>query len=169
MPVPETLCHPFATAKIVVTPATWSVIAGPIIVARSRDACSNTTLRACRRRGERTSDRCDRDEGNECLIHSRAPLQMKPSVSGRSKPNTRSSPKKSQDRQCCDFQRGGQYAEAIDATRLVCVDGARPRDRRTTQDTKKFPPLHVHPQQAIVSGQLSALIGAGFELLVAKS
>ena len=34
---------------------------------------------------------------------------------------------------------------------------------------KKFPPLHVNPQRAIVSGQLSALIGAGFELLVAKS
>jgi len=28
----------------------------------------------------------------------------------------------------------------------------RPRDRRTTQDTKKFPPLHVNPQRAIVSG-----------------
>jgi hypothetical protein len=49
------------------------------------------------------------------------------------------------------------------------VDGARRRDRRTTQDTKKFPPLHVNPQPVIVSGQLSALIGAGFELLVAKS
>jgi hypothetical protein len=49
------------------------------------------------------------------------------------------------------------------------VHGVRPRDRRTTQDTKKFPPLHVNPQRAIVSGQLSALIEAGFELLVAKS
>jgi hypothetical protein len=49
------------------------------------------------------------------------------------------------------------------------VDGARPRDRRTTQDTKKFPALHLNPQQAIISGQLSALIGAGFEFLVAKS
>jgi hypothetical protein len=38
-----------------------------------------------------------------------------------------------------------------------------------TQDTKKFPPLHVNTQRAIVSGQLSALIGAGFESLVAKS
>src|SRR5712691_7690867 len=75
MAVPETLFHPFATAKIVVTPVTWSVIAGPIIVARSRDACSNATLRACRRRGERTSDRCDRDEGSKCLLHSRALLQ----------------------------------------------------------------------------------------------
>jgi len=26
----------------------------------------------------------------------------------------------------------------------------RPRDRRTTQYTKKFPPLHVNPQRAIV-------------------
>jgi hypothetical protein len=41
--------------------------------------------------------------------------------------------------------------------------------RRTTQDTKKFPLLHVNPLRAIVSGQLSALIGAVFELLVAKS
>jgi len=41
--------------------------------------------------------------------------------------------------------------------------------RRTTQDTKNFPPLLSIPQRAIVSGQLSALIGAGFELLVAKS
>ena len=57
--------------------------------------------------------------------------------------------------------------EAIDATRLLGVDGARPRDRRP-QDTRKFPPLHVNPQRAIVSGQLSALIKAGFELLVAK-
>jgi hypothetical protein len=45
MAVPETLCHPFATAKIVVMPVTWSVIAGPIIVARSRDACLLTHLR----------------------------------------------------------------------------------------------------------------------------
>jgi len=67
------------------------------------------------------------------------------------------------------FSARGHYAEALDATRLLCVDGARPRDRRTTQDTKKFPPLHVNLQRAIVSGQLSALIGAGFELLVAKS
>src|SRR6266851_5400123 len=50
------------------------------------------------------------------------------------------------------FSARGHYAEAIDATRLLCVDGAQPRDRRTTQDTKKFPPLHVNPQRAIVSG-----------------
>jgi hypothetical protein len=43
-------------------------------------------------------------------------------------------------------------------------DGARPFDRRTTQDAKKFPPLHVNPQQAIVSGQLSALIGAAYSI-----
>src|ERR1700722_4826580 len=86
MAVPETLRHPFAAAKIV-TPGTW-------IVARRRDACSNAALRACRRRGERTSDRCDRDEGSKCLLHSRALLQMTPSVSARSKPNTRSSSKK---------------------------------------------------------------------------
>src|ERR1700739_4798977 len=65
MAVPETLRHPFATAKIV-RPGTW-------IVARSRDACGNATLRACRPRGERTSDRCDRDEGSKCLLHSRPP------------------------------------------------------------------------------------------------
>ena len=75
MAVPETLRHPFATAKIV-TPGTW-------IVARSWDACSNATLRACRRRGERTSDRCDRDENSKCLLHYRALLQMTPSVSAR--------------------------------------------------------------------------------------
>src|SRR5260221_4961189 len=28
---------------------------------------------------------------------------------------------------------------------LPCLLGVRPRDRRTTQDTKKFPPLHVNP------------------------
>src|ERR1700758_5786831 len=61
MAVPETLRYPFATAKIV-TPGTW-------IVARRRDACGNATLRACRRRGERTSDRCDRDENSKCLLH----------------------------------------------------------------------------------------------------
>jgi hypothetical protein len=45
----------------------------------------------------------------------------------------------------------------------------RPRDRRTISDAKKFLPLHVNPRRAIVSGQLSALIEAGFELRVAKS
>src|SRR5229473_3550961 len=64
------------------------------------------------------------------------------------------------------FSARGHYAEAIDATRLLCVDGARPRDRRTTQDTKKFPPLHVNPQRAIVSGQLSALIGLASSCLL---
>jgi hypothetical protein len=49
------------------------------------------------------------------------------------------------------------------------VHGVRPRDRRTINDAKKSPPLHVNPQRAIVSGQLSALMKAGFELLVAKS
>jgi hypothetical protein len=49
------------------------------------------------------------------------------------------------------------------------VHGVRSLDRRTINDAKKFPPLHVNPQRTIVSGQLSALIGAGFELLVAKS
>jgi hypothetical protein len=34
------------------------------------------------------------------------------------------------------------------------VHGVRPRDRRTTEDTKKFPPLHVNPERAIVLGQL---------------
>jgi len=30
-----------------------------------------------------------------------------------------------------------------------CGHGVRPRDRRTTQNTKKFPPLHVNPQRAV--------------------
>src|SRR5450631_1665039 len=67
MAVPETLCHPFATAKIVVWPGTCSVRGGLIIAARSGDA----TLCACRRRGERTGNRCDRDKGSKCLLHSR--------------------------------------------------------------------------------------------------
>jgi hypothetical protein len=50
MAVPETLCHPFATAKIVVWLATCSVRGGLLIAARSGDA----TLCACGRRGERT-------------------------------------------------------------------------------------------------------------------
>jgi hypothetical protein len=44
MAVPETLCHPFATAKIVVWPGTRSVRGGLIIAARSRDACGDATL-----------------------------------------------------------------------------------------------------------------------------
>ena len=83
MAVIETLLHPFAAAKIVVWPATCSVRGGLIIAARSRDACGDATLRACRRRGERTSDCCDRDEGGRCLLHSRTLLQMTPSVSTR--------------------------------------------------------------------------------------
>src|SRR5450631_2063505 len=71
MAVPETLCHPFATAKIVVWPGTCSVRGGLIIAARSRDACGDATLCACRRRGERTGNRCDRDKASKCLLHSR--------------------------------------------------------------------------------------------------
>jgi hypothetical protein len=71
MAVPEALAHPFASRRV--------EIAGPIIViARSRDARSNATLRACRCHGQRPSDRCDRDEGSKCLLHSRALLQMTP-------------------------------------------------------------------------------------------
>jgi hypothetical protein len=54
-----------------------------MIAARSCDACGDATLCACGRRGERTTDRCDRDEGSKCLFHSRALLQMTPSVSAR--------------------------------------------------------------------------------------
>jgi hypothetical protein len=68
MAVPKTLCHPFATAKIVVGPGTCSVRRGLIIAARS---CGNTTLCACWRRGERTGNHCDRDKGSKCLLHSR--------------------------------------------------------------------------------------------------
>ena len=50
MPIPETLCHPFATAKIVIRPAACSVGDGLIVAARRRDAA----LCACGRRGERT-------------------------------------------------------------------------------------------------------------------
>jgi len=71
MAVIETLCHPFATAKIVVWPATCSVWGGLIIAARSRDACGDATLCACGRRGERTGNCCDRDEGSKYLLHSR--------------------------------------------------------------------------------------------------
>ena len=66
MAVPETLCHPFATAKIVVWPATCSVRGGLIIAARSGEA----TLCACGRRGERTGNCCDRDRGGKCFPHS---------------------------------------------------------------------------------------------------
>jgi hypothetical protein len=71
MTVLETLCHPFATAKIVVWSGTCSVRGGLIIAARSRDACGDAALCACRRRGERTGNRCDRDKGSKCLLHSR--------------------------------------------------------------------------------------------------
>jgi hypothetical protein len=100
MAVMETLLHPFATAKIVVWPATCSVRGGLIIAARSRDACGDATLCACGRRGERTGNRCDCDEGSKISSSFQA---------------------------------------------LLCVHGVRPRDRRTTQDSKKFPPLHVNP------------------------
>lgn len=76
MAVPETLCHPFATAKIVVLPGTCSVIVAPIIIARSGEICGSTTLRACRPRCKRSSDRCDCDEGSKCLPHSKALLQL---------------------------------------------------------------------------------------------
>src|SRR6266700_33877 len=34
-----------------------------------RNACGDAALCACGRRCERTSDRCDRDEGSKCLLH----------------------------------------------------------------------------------------------------
>jgi hypothetical protein len=67
MPIPETLSHPFTTAKIVIRPAACSVGNGLIVAARRRDAA----LCACGRRGERTYNRCDRDNGSKCLPHSR--------------------------------------------------------------------------------------------------
>jgi hypothetical protein len=117
MAVPETLRHPFATAKIVVWPATCSIRGGLIIAARSRNACGDATLCACGRRGERISDRCERYEAGKCLLHSRALLQMTPSagfplderevgrrvgyaaainfqITSSTRPNTRSSSKK---------------------------------------------------------------------------
>ena len=48
---------------------------------------------------------------------------------------------------------------------LLCLIGERSRDRRPP-DTKKFPPLFGNLPAGIVSGRLSALIEAGFELLV---
>ena len=67
MPIPETLCHPFTTAKIVIRPAACSVGNGLIVAARRRYAA----LCACGRRGERTENRCDREKGSKCLPHSR--------------------------------------------------------------------------------------------------
>src|SRR6185436_20954583 len=75
MAVPETLGHPFATAKIVVWPGTCAVRGGHTIAARSRDARSDATLCAYGRRGKRTSDRGHRDEGSKCLPHFRGLLQ----------------------------------------------------------------------------------------------
>jgi len=60
MAVIETLCHPFATAKIVVWTWTRSVGSGPIAV--RRDARGDATLCACGHSSERTSNRCARDE-----------------------------------------------------------------------------------------------------------
>src|SRR5258705_11573712 len=71
MAVPETLGHPFATAKIVVWPATCSVRGGLIIAAPSRDACGDAPLCAWGRRDERTRNRCDRDKGSKCLLHTK--------------------------------------------------------------------------------------------------
>jgi hypothetical protein len=75
MAVPETLRHPFATTKIVVWPGTCSVRGGPI-AARSRDAWGDTTLCACGRSSERTSDCCDHDGGSKYLLHFGVLLQM---------------------------------------------------------------------------------------------
>ena len=117
MAVPETLCHPFATAKIVVWTRTRSVRGRPI-AARRGDA----TLCACGRRSERTGNRCGRDKSSKCLLHSR------PS--------------------CACMACG--HAIAAPSTTL--------RNSRRCMST---------PERAIVSGQLSAWIVAGFELLVA--
>jgi len=119
MAVPETLCHPFATAKIVVWPGTCSVRGGLIIAARSRYACGDATLCAYRRRGERTGNRCDRNKSSKCLLHSR------PS--------------------CVCLACGHETA-------------APPKTPRNSRRTS------IH-RRAIVSDQLSALIGAGFGLL----
>jgi hypothetical protein len=72
MAVPETLCHPLATAKIIVWPATCSVRGGLRIAARSRDP----TLCACRRRSERAGNCCDRDKGSKCLLHLALPVLL---------------------------------------------------------------------------------------------
>ena len=68
MAVPETLCHPFATAKIVVWTRTRSVRGGQIAVRRDR---GNATLCACGRSSERTGNCCGRDKSRSCLLHSR--------------------------------------------------------------------------------------------------
>ena len=73
MAVPETLVHPFATAKLVVWPGTCSVRSRHIIAARSRNACADTTLCACGRSSERTGNHCDHNEGNKCLLQSGPP------------------------------------------------------------------------------------------------
>ena len=122
MAVMETLLHPFATAKIVVWPATCSVRGGLIIAARSRDACGDATLCACWRRGERTGNHCDCNEGSKYLLHSRPPVR---------------------------------------AWRAATRPPHYPRQQ-------EIPAVACQPLRAIVPGQLSALIGAGFELLVCK-
>ena len=66
--VPETLCHPFATAKIVVWTRTRSVRGGPIAVRRD---WGNATLCACGRSSERTGNCCGRNKSRSCLLHSR--------------------------------------------------------------------------------------------------
>ena len=80
MAVPQALCHPFATAKIVEWPATCSVRDGLIVAARSGDAA----LCACGGRDERTGNRCDRDKGSKCFPHSgpswRAPTRPRRTI-----------------------------------------------------------------------------------------
>src|SRR5882672_10623457 len=46
-----------------------------------RNACGDAALCACGRRGQRTSDRCDRDEGSKCLLHVLGSPEMALSVS----------------------------------------------------------------------------------------
>jgi hypothetical protein len=129
MAVPETLCHPFAAAKIVVWPGTCSVRGR---VARNC-ACSDATLRGCRRRGERTSDRCDRDEGSKCL-HFRPPPQM------------------------TTFQ----SLSAISPRILLTLDSAMPRfdpavwlgpARVVRQSSRVGPPCNFHPVPILVIGK----------------
>ena len=121
MAVPEALCHPFATAKIVVWTRTRSVRGRPIAVRRD---WGNATLCACGRSSERTDNCCGRDKCRSCLLHSR------PS--------------------CACMACG--HAIAAPSTTL--------RNSRRCMST---------PERAIVSGQLSTWMVAGFELLVARS
>src|SRR5579872_114443 len=155
MAVPETLRHPFATAKI--------VRSGTRIVDRRCGACGNDTPRAYRFCGEQAGDRCDQDEGGKCLLHSRALQQTTPSVGARwmrgkllvaqsthaaidlqvlsfDEAGYAKLVEKNECRRCCGFRRG-LLCRSDRWDRSLCADSARPRDRRTAHVMRRCTPL----------------------------